>query len=386
MSSALKVSTIASDLAGGGITRVYLVASVLQQMGCEVTVIGPRFGPELYPPPPTLKVISIPAKQSLSYVTALRQVLSRTDGDLIYAIKPRLPSLGTALLKKTFSKQPVIVDIDDWEMSWVKPYRPKVKQLARDILKPSGALHNPEHALYVEWMENCIRQADGVSVTTHFLRDRFGGHYLPNGKDTQIFDPDRYSPSLSRQKYGLDSYKVLMFPGTVRPHKGLEDVLEALDQLDWPDLRLVIVGGNQPDDYEDKLFRQWSRWLIKLPRFPTEEMAEVVAAAHIVVVPQRDFATARAQFPLKLTDGMSMAKPVIATRVGDIPEILEDVGYLVDPQAPSQIAEKITLIFGDLEAAHQTGKRARDKCVAHYSTQSMAKQLTTMFGEMGLAR
>ena len=39
---------------------------------------------------------------------------------------------------------------------------------------------------------------------------------------------------------------------------------------------------------------------------------------------------ARAQFPLKLTDGMAMAKPVLSTRVGDILEILSDTGYIVD--------------------------------------------------------
>ncbi|PZO18629.1 MAG: glycosyl transferase group 1 [Leptolyngbya foveolarum] len=365
--------------------RVYLVANALQQMGYEVTVVGPQFGEQLYPPPPqNLNVLAVPARRSLQYGADLGKLLSQINGDLIYAIKPRPTSFGTALLKRTLSKHPVIVDIDDWEMSWFEPYRPKYKQLVRDIFKPTGALHNPEHPLYLEWMENWVSKANSVSVATHFLQKRFGGHYLPNGKDTQIFDPAHYSPALSRQKYGLEGYKVLMFPGTARPHKGLEDVLTALDQLDWPDLRLVIVGGRKPDGYEDELFRQWSRWLIKLPRFPIDEMAEVVAAAHVVVVPQRDRATAQAQFPLKLTDGMAMAKPIIATRVGDIPEVLSGAGYLVEPESPMQIAEQIALIFKDLEAANRVGQRARDRCIEHYSTQAMVKRLAVMFGELGI--
>ena len=382
----LKVSVVAPDLAGGGTTRVYLVANALQQMGSEVTVIGPQFSSQLYPlPPQNLKVVAIPARRSLRYAASLSKLLSQINGDVIYAIKPRPTSFGTALLKRTFSKQPIIVDIDDWEMSWFEPYRPKLKQLARDMLKPMGALHNPEHSLYLEWMERCIDKADGASVTTHFLQKRFGGHYLPNGKDTQIFDPDQYSSALSREKYDLAPYKVLMFPGTARPHKGLEDVLTALDQLDWPDLRLVIVGGRRPDGYEDELFERWGRWLIKLPRFPIDEMAEVVAAAHVVVVPQRDVATAKAQFPLKLTDGMAMAKPIIATRVGDIPEILSDGGYLVAPKSPPQIAQQIAHIFQDLEAANRVGRRARDRCIEHYSTQSMAKRLAALLNEINIS-
>ncbi len=367
--------------------RVYLVANALQQMGCEVTVVGPQFGAQLYPTPPqNLNVLAVPARRSLHYAQDLAKLLSNINGDILYAIKPRPTSFGTALLKKSFSqpfsKRPVIVDIDDWEMSWFEPYRPKYKQLARDLFKPTGALHNPEHPLYLEWMEHWVGKADGVSVATDFLQKRFGGYYLPNGKDTQIFDPAHYNPTLSRQKYGLADYKVLMFPGTARPHKGLEDVLAAIAQLDWPDLRLVIVGGRKPDGYEDALFSQWSRWLIKLPRFPIDQMAEVVSAAHVVVVPQRDRATAQAQFPLKLTDGMAMAKPIIATQVGDIPEILSGVGYLVEPESPIQIAEQIALIFKDLEAASRVGRRARDRCIEHYSTQAMAERLAVMFSEL----
>jgi glycosyltransferase involved in cell wall biosynthesis len=381
------VSVIAPDLAGGGTTRVYLVANALQQLGCKVTVVGCQFAEQLYPvPPANLKVCAVPASRSLKYAASLSALLPKVKGDLIYAIKPRPTSFGTALLSKLLSGRPVLLDIDDWEMSWVRSYRPSPKQLLRDALKPNGALHNPEHPLYLEWMENCVSRADGVSVTTHFLQQRFGGEYLPNGKDTDIFDPAHYDADLSRQKYGLADYRVLMFPGTARPHKGLEDVLIALDQLNQPDLRLVIVGGRKPDRYEEDLFTRWGQWLIKLPRFPIDAMAEVVSAAHVVVVPQRDVATAKAQFPLKLTDGMAMAKPILSTTVGDIPQILAGTGYLVEPASPEQIAEQLSLMFQDLDAANQRGLHARERCIAHYSTQAMARHLQNIFAAVVAGR
>ncbi len=389
--SALSVSVIAPDLAGGGTTRVYLVANALQQLGCDVTVIGCQFAEQLYPvPPANLKVCAVPASRSLRYLVNLTQLLPQITGDVIYAIKPRPTSLGTALLKQMISRRPVIVDIDDWEMSWfggdTQRYRPGPKQLARDLLKPNGALHNPEHPLYLEWMETLVSKADAVTVTTQFLKQRFGGHYLPNSKDTGIFNPADYNPVASRQKYGLTDYRVLMFPGTARPHKGLEDVLIALDQLNQPDMRLVIVGGRKPDSYEADLFERWGQWLIKLPRFPIDQMAEVVSAAHVVVVPQRDRATAKAQFPLKLTDGMAMAKPILSTRVGDIPEILGDTGYLVEAESPSQIATQLTLIFQDLDGANHRGLRARARCIEHYSTRTMAARLQTVIAEVSAGR
>ncbi len=383
--SNLKVSVIAPDLSGGGTTRVYLVANALQQLGCDVTVVGAQFSEQLYPvPPANLKVCSVPASRSLKYLASLKQLLPQIQGDVIYAIKPRPTSFGTALLKKIMTRRPVLVDIDDWEMSWVGHYRPSIKQVARDVLKSDGALRNPEHPLYLEWMENWVAKADGVTVTTQFLKQRFGGHYLPNSKDTKIFDPADYDAAASREKYGLAAYRVLMFPGTARPHKGLEDVLIALDQLAQRDLRLVIVGGRKPDSYETDLFERWGQWLVKLPRFSIDEMAEVVSAAHVVVVPQRDQATAKAQFPLKLTDGMAMAKPILSTRVGDISEILGDTGYLVDPESPDQIASQLTQIFQDYPAATQKGQQARQRCIKCYSTATMATRLQTVLNELSI--
>ena len=375
----LSISVIAPDLAGGGTTRVYLVANALQRMGHKVTVVGPQFSEQLYPvPPENLAVYPVKAERSLSYRKSLRQILQKLDSDILYAIKPRPTSLGTAFIKnltQRHQRQPVIVDIDDWEMSWVRNYRPTPKQLARDIFKPNGALHNPEHPAYIEWMEKLVARADALTVTTRFLQSKFGGHLLPNGKDTTLFNPAFYDPAQSRARYGLSNYRVLMFPGTVRPHKGLEDVLIALDKLNEPDLRLVLVGGRQPDGYEDELLKKWGRWLIKLPRFPIDAMAEVVSAAHVVVVPQRNHSTAQAQFPLKLTDGMSMAKPIISTHVGDIPIILEDSGYLVEPESPDQIAKQIKRIFELPEEALYKGRMAHTRCVANYSTARMGEIL-----------
>jgi glycosyltransferase involved in cell wall biosynthesis len=111
-------------------------------------------------------------------------------------------------------------------------------------------------------------------------------------------------------------------------------------------------------------------------------MPDVLAAAHIVVVPQRDTLTARAQFPLKLTDGMSMAKPVLSTRVGDIPEILGETGYLVEPACPEKIAEQIQLIFQDLDLANQRGIKAREKCIEKYSIEAMASTLKSVISQL----
>jgi glycosyltransferase involved in cell wall biosynthesis len=168
---------------------------------------------------------------------------------------------------------------------------------------------------------------------------------------------------------------VLLFPGAPRPYKGIDDLLAALDTLNQPDLRLVIVGGSPYDDYDQVLAKRWGKWLIQLPKCPYEMMPEVVAAAHVIVVPQQDHDAAKAQFPLKLTDGMAMAKPILATTVGDIPEILGNTGYLVAPDSPPQLANMLQTILNNPEQAASRGHLARERCIQRYSVDAMAETL-----------
>jgi glycosyltransferase involved in cell wall biosynthesis len=383
----LKVSLVVSDLSGGGAVRAFLLGQVLNKLGYELEIVGFLFGRDLYAiPPDRMPLVSVAGKNYPKFFKSARIALKKIDGDIIYAVKPKPTSFGLSLIKKLQTQRPVLLDMDDWELSWYGgtqgQYHPSLKQLGRDIFKTDGALRYPDHPLYLRWTESLVSQADALTIDTQFLKDRFGGVYLPNGKDTSLFDPDRYEPEVSRASYGLSGYRILMFPGAPRPHKGVEDVLMALDELNEPDLKLVIVGGSPYDDYDERLIERWGRWIIKLPRTPVEKMPEVLAAAHVIVVPQRDTPTARAQFPLKLTDGMAMAKPVLSTRVGDIPEILGDTGYLVEPNSPQQLAQKIQWIFNNLDAANVQGTRARERCVDRYSVDKMAAILSTVFATL----
>lgn len=379
----LVVSDLSKNGAGrwGNAVRPFLLTQALKTLGCEVKIVGFTFNdsPALVSTP-ELPIVCVPGRTYPSFFKSASELLPHIDGDIVYAYKPKPTNFGLSLFHKLRTKRPLILDIDDWELSWYGgddwQYRPTLKQFARDILNQDGALRIPDHPLYLKWIESLVSHADEVTIHTEFIRNRFGGTYVPNGKDTTLFDPSRYDPRAAKERYGLSAYRVLMFPGAPRPYKGLEDILVALDKLNEPDLRLVIVGGSPYDDYDSKLIQGWGRWIIKLPKSPYEAMPEIIAAADVVVVPQRNVPAAQAQFPLKLTDGMAMAKPILATRVGDIPRILGDTGYLVDAESPHQLAEKIQWIFQNPEETKAKGVEARERCVKYYSIEAMASVLS----------
>ncbi len=388
----LNISLIVSDLSSkgagrwGGAIRPFLLAQALQKLGHQVKLFGIAYEENgIAKLPEDLSITSIPCPYHAGVKEtwrSLRELLPKIDGDLLYAVKLKPSSYGIALLKKYLTHHPLIVDIDDWEMSWFGgdrwQYHFKVKGMIEDLFKGDAPLQHPDHPLYLRQMEKLVSLADSITLHTHFIQERFGGVYIPNGKDIHLFDPQKYSPEKSRRKYGLENYKILMFPGAPRPYKGVEDVLIALDKLNNPELKLVIVGGSPYDDYDKKLQEKWGNWLIKLPKSPVQAMPEIVAAAHLVVVPQQDTPATKAQFPLKLIDGMAMGKPILGTKVGDIPTILGDTGYLVNASSPQQLADKIELIFNHLGEAEERGQKARERCVKNYSIDSMANILSTV--------
>jgi glycosyltransferase involved in cell wall biosynthesis len=363
-------------------TRAYLLAHALERAGAEPEIVGGLApGASIYPEPPeNLRIVPIPQSTMLNRVIATRNVAS---GDILYAVKPRATSFGVALMCR--GGRPVILDVDDWEAMFdAEPVGPssgraplaRVRYRARRFWHSVPNLGNPDHAFYSRRMQRFVPRADAVTANTRFLAQRFGAIYLPSGKDTRAFDPARFNPDQCRVELGLAGYRVIMFPGTVREHKGLEDVLHALDQLNWDDARLVLVGGRDVGDAPaESLARRWPRWVVRLPRYSMSTMPRVIAAAHVIVAPQHDTAVARAQFPMKLTDAMAMAKPIVSTRVGDIPEVLEGAAFLVAPSSPNEIATALRVVFEQPDRARRMGDEARRRCEARYSIDALGATL-----------
>ncbi len=393
MNITLVVSDLSASGAGrwGDAVRPFLLTKALQSLGHQVKILGFNADRDTDRETAIASSEKLPIQQIQggiyprffrSAAALLRALRADRQCDLVYAYKLKPSSFGLALLDRLRSRRPVFLDIDDWELSWhggdAFSYQPTPRQLFRDLFRSESALRNPDHPFYLQSLERLVAKADQVTTHNQFLQNRFGGAYIPNGKDVCLFNPEHYDPVVSRDRFQLTPYRTLMFPGAPRPYKGLEDILTALDLLDQPDLRLVIVGGSPYDEYDQQLMAHWGRWIIKVPRTPYGQMPEVISAAHAIVVPQQDTPATQAQFPLKLTDGMAMAKPILATRVGDIPRILGDAGYLVDANDPAQLAQGIQKLFGEFEVAQEKGRQARDRCVQYYSIEAMAKTLATL--------
>jgi glycosyltransferase involved in cell wall biosynthesis len=133
----------------------------------------------------------------------------------------------------------------------------------------------------------------------------------------------------------------------------------------------------------DDLVRRYPKRVVRLGKFGVADMPRVVAAAHVVIAPQRDTAVARAQFPMKLTDAMAMAKPIVSTRVGDIAEALDGAAWLVPPSSPDAIAQALVEIFADPGEAVRRGRAARQRCEERFSFSATGRILEELIDRVG---
>ena len=101
-----------------------------------------------------------------------------------------------------------------------------------------------------------------------------------------------------------------------------------------------------------------------------EKIPEFMALGDIIAIPQQRNMSTRGQMPAKVFDAMAMAKPIVASEVSDIPIILENCGWLVEPNNPHALAKAITEIINNEKEAKIKSIKARSRFLENYRISS----------------
>jgi glycosyltransferase involved in cell wall biosynthesis len=89
--------------------------------------------------------------------------------------------------------------------------------------------------------------------------------------------------------------------------------------------------------------------------------------------------------PLTLLEAQLMEKPVIATKVGGIPELMCDgkTGYLVEKSNPEDLIEKLVILFSDNKKAKEMGLQGRRFVLENFSWDVIVKRFLQTIEEYG---
>jgi glycosyltransferase involved in cell wall biosynthesis len=216
------------------------------------------------------------------------------------------------------------------------------------------------------------------TVRSHRL-DRGRVHVVPNGVDVQAFSPGT-SPAFRASLGVPDGASLIVTLGRLARDKGNDRALQAFARLRSDHARLAVVGeGN-----EEPELRRLAATLGVAERvvFPgavrQDAVPEVLRAADVFWFPTlRDEAA-----PLVLPQAMASGLPVVASRIGGVPEVIDRDGeeaILVPPGDAGALADATEPLLSDGAARMRMGEAARARAVGEYSIETMTARTVGIY-------
>lgn len=302
-----------------------------------------------------------------------------------------------------------------WDVRWMGPmavhsYRrakPDVLHVHADprLLYLRGRwkvlhLHTPVPDAGNPAYRRLLKEADAVICCSDFIRNNFLTNsgwdeqrtfVVHNGADTeryQISDPaERYE---ARSRLNIDRHMfVVLYAGAIVPEKGLQHLLRAFLHFSAqrPQALLLVAGSSnlwggigvtnkQRTAYEESVRRESTFQTRFLGNLPQEEMPHLFKAADVVVVPS----LWAEPFPLVALDSLAAGLPIIASKVGGLPEIVVEgqTGLLVDPGDESGLEEALMSLAGNPSLRAQLGSEAARRA-QRLSWESVTLQLADLY-------
>ena len=248
-----------------------------------------------------------------------------------------------------------------WIWVWAIPYRLMMMGTRRVILQCHN-IGEKEPAWWKRALANLVfRRADVLVVHARSEAREAERRAASGARVVQTFLPvhelGREIPSRAeaQRRLGLTG-NVALFFGHIRPFKGLDIALEAWKSVDGT----LLVAG---EPWWGAKFDEQPNVRFDLRFIPDSEIATYFAAADVVLAPYRS----EAQSGVALT-AFHFARPVIATAVGGLPDIIDGRnGILVPPENPDALARAVDEFFNRRD--HADMERAAAESAQRYSWQ-----------------
>ncbi|MEO6629394.1 MAG: glycosyltransferase, partial [Aquihabitans sp.] len=377
-----RVAVIAWDVGHNPLGRANIMAEILARRfdvelwGAQFERYGSRVWAPLRDTPIPINVF--PGRPFPDHLAVMEHVASQIDADAIWVSKPRLPSYLLGALAKEHRNRPLVLDVDDHELAFFG----EDEGIDMDSLRARRGdpkLDLPFERLWTQACDPLIASADQVTVSNVALQQRYGGLIVPHARDENLFDPARFDRDEVRARLGVSPQtRLLLFGGTPRVHKGVVEVLKALEELGDERYRVLMFGTRELDELRPQI-GDLARWAMALPYQPFRELPSILAAADLACVLQDGaHPVARYQMPAKVTDALAMGVPCLVSPVPPLqPLIDEGVLQVLGPDA--SLAETIADIFDRYDDARHRAAQGRKLFLSTFSYEAVAETVVPVF-------
>jgi glycosyltransferase involved in cell wall biosynthesis len=256
-----------------------------------------------------------------------------------------------------------------------------------------GGLRLTRPAALVERIN--LRAADRVVVVSEVLKMQVVAAGVPaekivvnpNGVDPTQFRPDVDAAAV-RTRLGLEGAVVVGFSGTFGVWHGIPTLAEVLAPVlrSRPQVRWLLIGDGPLRHLVEKAIRKSGLdGRVCLPGLvPHAEMPAYLAACDVLVSPHGRQADGGEFFgsPTKLFEYMAAGRPIVASRVGQIADVLQDgeSALLVPPDDPQALCDAILRLVDDACLRSRLGEAARRAAVERHTWRQNAERVLSFLG------
>jgi glycosyltransferase involved in cell wall biosynthesis len=354
---------------GGAEQLVLTTAPRLQRDGFEVTVACLKgwgtLGDEL--DARGVRAVALGAR-SLWDLRVFGRLLSILRRDRIQILRSHLFWANlVARVVGRLASVPVIITTHHDTFSWMRWHR----RLAERLTAPMS-----------DAITTCSESVRREAIETFGLRPGLV-RTLRNAIELPETRPDHAARERVRRELGASADDLLV--GTLgrldEPKKGLAIFLQAARLLsgELPRVRFAIVGdGPARASLEERAAREGVSHCTVFPGV-RRDVPEVMRAFDLLVQP-----SLWEGFGLTLVEAMAVGTPVVASRVGGIPEVVADgvTGLLVPPGNPHALATACASILGDGVRASQMGRAGIDRARVEFGIERLVREIEDLYREL----
>ncbi len=297
-------------------------------------------------------------KSIVGWLDPAENIVNSENVDIIHAYDyPWAQGFVASYLAKKYNKKFIQTTFGEIvphkeEMVQHDSYGEKYRFFVKDVLQ--------EAEVVIALSEHCRQEIDYVGIDPQKTKVSYWG------SDVSYFNPNNDTSKI-RTKYNLGDSPVVLFQGQVRPRKGPQVLLEAIPEVvkGFPEVKFLFVGP----DYQmtDQLLARASELGIRenvifTGPVPWSDLPLFFAACDIFIFPT---CTPIECLGLSMIQAMASEKPLIASRIDGIPEVIDNnvTGFLVEPGSSVELSEKINRLLSDTDLRLRMGGAARERAV-----------------------
>lgn len=385
-----RVTLVCSNNSKNCLGRALLLADLLRSSH-EVAVVGIQSTPHVWEPGVSFQVPvrSFRVASSLQFPAASAWLRKQLAGSKVIVCKPKPTSLGLALAAGVRPARSLL-DVDDWDLGFGDAPKSSRELWARSPYYLRSLLHPRRFNSYlgVRLSFELIPSFPQRLVSNGWLQRKLGGHLLPHVRDCDVFDPARHDGANRRRELELDARPWVGFVGTIRAHKGIEDLVSALARLSGPSAPgLLLAGLSDDDDGERKLVALATQTLgasrfRAVKRFPFSELPSWLAAPDVLCIPSRPGTTSAGQIPAKMFDALAMGKPLVISSAHDTSDVDADAALRFEAGSIEDLSQKLEQLCASVEQRARLGARARAVALARFDYAAGRRVLEPLIGAL----